>query len=108
MRDRIGEWERFVDTLASSEGYPDGLGLDDYYQDVVNRDFLEEAELEPGIVRRLSEADAKFRSNTVAASQSRLSGAFWWHMRLPTRAGDELKDEATRLGFKSPSATQDW
>lgn len=108
MRDRLTDWERFVAELASASGYPAGLCLDDYYQDLANRDSLERDGVDALLQPRLLAADETLRANTIPSCQTRLSESHWWHWRLPLRAGEDLKDEAKRLGFTAEDVTVDW
>lgn len=95
----LENWEALVASLASPEGYSQSLCLDDYYHDIADRVRLESLDASENFRERLTKADAIFREHTLKARETRLSGQYWWHFRLPLRGGDGILEEARSCGL---------
>jgi hypothetical protein len=98
----LEEWERLAEDVSNYSG---GLGLDDYFQEILVRDDVEElmsrldeAELGP-LLKRLEAADRLFRARTVRAKKTWLSEDRWWHWHVPINVDDDFRSELVELGF---------
>lgn len=72
--------------------------MDDYFQEVASRDDLERT-YGDNLPQSVRSADQRFDAFTRSTPKTRLSGAYWWHFRLPLRAGKEFHREAQSMGF---------
>jgi len=108
MNEKLSNWESLVNVLASDVGYSEDLCLDDYYQDLFRREKVEREVLDVTDSQTLIECDQRFVDQTIPASRTWLEGDRWWHLRLPKRAGPELKAQAIAVGMVSEEVARDW
>ncbi len=110
LEGRVADWERTVDQVR--HGYP--LGLDDYLNDMDNRQLLEELialipeEVPTVALTRIEKADRAMKEllapsdeciwgDAIAELEGWTAADTWWYFHLPRSPGAQMREELEEL-----------